>query len=326
MRSRIRGVALVIAAVVVAGMLLVPTTARADTDKPTWKVGNYWVYKGDALGFPFGGGSGGGSADVRMRLEVLGTESVAVEGTSYDAYHLKIEVNSTMGSFTVNIPGDAWFRASDLSLVKMKLTATLGTPPYASTMTVTVTTSPPLAIQWPLRANATWPVSSTVKGVLQFTGVPDNIQTQAISGTMAVGASESVAVPAGRFDTTPVTFTMSDGNRSKSSWSSEAGNYAQTKSYDKNGTETSSSELTSYSYQKPSATSGGFSGLGTFMGLDWLVWIAVLVIAIGAGISAVGVRRRRKRAEPPPGSMATMPPPESAMEPGPPREPPVPPP
>src|SRR5438874_335844 len=192
-----------------------------------------------------------------------GTEAMSVGGTSYESYHTRVAVNVTSGTLPIDSPGDAWFRTSDLSLVKLVLTTTVMTPfGQPSTAVTTVTMNPPQRMQWPLSAGATWTVTGVATVVLEITGQPPHTTAQTVSGTATVGAAESRTVTAGRFDTNPVTLTTSDGNTSKSYWSREAGNYVEQNSHDSSNRDTGSSQLTSYSYTAPS-TLGGAGTIGT---------------------------------------------------------------
>ena len=314
-----RALILGLALVMVVGFLVIPGAARADIDRPVWKNGNFWVYEGTG-----GAGGVGGAGHVKLRLDVVGTEAMSVGGTSYESYHTRVAVNVTSGTLPIDSPGDAWFRTSDLSLVKLVLTTTVMTPfgqPFTAVTTVTM--NPPQRMQWPLSAGATWTVTGVATVVLEITGQPPHTTAQTVSGTATVGAAESRTVTAGRFDTNPVTLTTSDGNTSKSYWSREAGNYVEQNSHDSSNRDAGSSQLTSYSYTAPST----LGGAGTNLGLSWYVWIAVVGIAVAVVVVLVAVRRRPRMPEPvPPEAPVTAGPasPEAPMEQGPPNEPPPP--
>jgi hypothetical protein len=302
----------------VVGFLMIPGAARADIDTPVWKNGNFWVYEGTG-----GAGGVGGAGHVKLRLDVVGTEAMSVGGTSYESYHTRVAVNVTSSTVPIDSPGDAWFRTSDLSLLKLVLT-TLVTTPFGSFIAVTtVTMNPPQRMQWPLSAGATWTVSGVATVVLEITGQPPSTNVQTVSGTATVGAVESRTVTAGRFDANPVTLTTSGGNSSKTYWSRETGNYVEQTSHDSSNRDTGSSQLTSYSYSPPAS----LGGAGAILGLPWYVWIVVVGIAVAVVVVLVAVRRRPRMPAPvPPDAPMTAGPatPVAPIEPGPPNEPPPP--
>jgi hypothetical protein len=271
----------------VIGFMAIPGVARADIDKPVWKNGNFWVYEGTG-----GTGSSGAVDHMKLRLDVVGTETINVEGTPYESYHTRLAINVTSGTLPLNSTGDAWFRTSDLALVKLTTTTTVTYFGQTLTHVVTVTMNPPQEMRWPLSAGATWTVYGDATVVLELTGQPPSTVHETFSGTARVGTAESRTVTAGRFDTNPVTLTaFFDGNTSKTYWSREAGNYVEQDAHDSSNRDLGSSQLTSYGYSPPSS----LEGAGTILGLPWYVWIAVVGIAVAALVVLVVVRRRRPR-------------------------------
>jgi len=286
-------------------------TARAAMDVPVWHVGDYWVYDLVGAGFLFPGANGS------VRYEVVGTQNVTVGGTPYPSYHSNFTLIIVAGSVMLTIPGESWFRTSDLAPVKTVETISFGT----ITETITVTYNPPLTMQWPLTARAQWSVSSVVTTVLEITGQPPQTQISSLAATLRVDADESRTVPAGTFTTTPVMQTDSaTGTYQRSYWSRDAGNSADQRTYAANNTEMGSMKLKSYRYTAPGTGGGGILGLPPFL------WAVILLVVLVAVIGAVMIRRRRPVAPTvfPPG---TWPPPQAPpMPPSQPGGPPPPPP
>jgi len=255
--------------------------ARASLDVPVWSTGDFWLYDITGLASPQPGSAG------TARYDMVGTQSVTVENVSYTTYHTKLTFNVTYGSFSFNIPGDEWFRTSDLSPVKMTFTFTIG----PSTYTFTVSYSPPIEIRWPLTANASWSASSVVRFVTEFTGQPPINSTATILATLRVQADEQKTVPAGTFTATPVIQTAGGTGPApytKSYWSRDAGNQVEQKSYSQNNTETGGQELRSYRHVAPSGGPGG-----NVLGLPPIIWALFLIVLVIVIIAAVMMRRRR---------------------------------
>jgi len=308
-----------IAIVTACAVPLFSTTARATMEVPAWRVGDFWLYDFAGASGPTPGGTG------TLRYEVLGTESVTVAGISYQAYHANLTFTVIAGSLTLTVPGDAWFRTSDLSPVKTTFTITIdigGGNTFTEIFTVTY--NPPVAMQWPLTANAQWSVSSVVTTVIEIVGQPPQTSTGTLSATLRVDPDETRTVPAGTFTTTPVTQTdSSTRDYQRSYWSRAAGNPAEQRSFASNDTETGSMKLRSYRYTPSSGGGGG----GAVLGLPPIVW-AVIILVVIVGVVALLAMRRRRPAVPaayPPG-MAQAPMTPQAPPPMPPSQPGGPPP
>lgn len=302
-----------LAIVVVSALLLVAHPARADAARPTWSVGDYWEY--DILGEISPSGEAG-----TLRLDVVGQDSLAVGGTTYSAYRTNLTFNVTFFGTPYEIHGNAWFRTTDLSPVKLNFSFTIVIF-FPITSSITITYDPPFSIQWPLTTGKTWNLASEVTVVAEVTGNPPETETALVSGTASVRADETVVVPAGPFTATPLRQTEAGGNYSESRWSDEAGNSVQEQSYNSTGTETSSMELSSYSYTPPSGTGSA----DTILGLPWYLWLVFVVIAVFAVAAFLMIRRKPPTPMPvPPGVPPPMQPipPGAPMEPGPPGGPP----
>ena len=295
MPSRFRSIFLVCLLATVFAAPAFASPARASLDVPVWSAGDFWLYDITGLASPQPGSAG------TARFDVLGTESVTVSGISYTAYHTKLAFNVTFGSFSFNIPGDEWFRTSDLSPVKMTFTFTFG----AQTFTITVTYNPPIAIQWPLTANATWSASSVVTTVQEITGQQPTTTTATVLENLRVQADEQKTVPAGTFTTTPVVETQGSVGAApytKSYWSRDAGNQVEQKSYDQNDAETGGMEMRSYRHVAPAGGPGG-----GVLGLPPIIWALLLLVLVIVVIAVVVMRRRRPTV--PAGYMPVAPPP-----------------
>jgi hypothetical protein len=279
MLLRFRSVVLVCLIATVFAAPALTLTARASLEAPSWSVGDYWAYKFTGSAAPVPGTTG------TLRYDVLGTESVTVAGTSYTAYRAKLEFNVTSGSTTLSMPGNGWFRTSDLSPVKMTFTATVG----STSVTVTLTYNPPVEIRWPLTANAQWSATSILTTVTEISGQTPTTTTATVSQTLRVEADEQKTVSAGTFTVTPVIQTQAGGNYAKSYWSRDAGNTVEEKSYDSTDTQQGGMELKSYRHVAPSSAGGP----ATIMGLPPVGWAVILLAIIIVVLAAVVVRRRR---------------------------------
>ena len=89
-------------------LVTVAAPARADAGKPSWGTGDYWVYSVSGVNYLL---SGTGS----VRMDVIGIDTQSVGGVNYEAHHVRLQVNVSGGTFN---SGEAWYRTSDLALVK----------------------------------------------------------------------------------------------------------------------------------------------------------------------------------------------------------------
>lgn len=285
---------------VVTAVSLAPPT-RASTSAPTWTAGDYWVY--NVTGFSFGIGTSGSGT---WRLDMLGQQSITVGSTSYNTYHLKLNVTITVtqGSTTttISLPGDIWLRTSDFAPVKQSMSLSF----LGSTFSETQTNTPPPGRQWPLTPGATWSASYMVTSVSALGSI---ISTTYRNDTSAysVQADTSLTVPAGTFTVTPLKESAPDGSYNLSYWSSTAGGPVREDTVDVFGTTTTSLALKSYNYQSGTAVGG------LFLGLPLLAWIAIIAVIVIVVAALVFLRMRKPRAP-----QAMMPPPAGAppMQPG----------
>src|SRR5437016_14566058 len=79
------------ALLLVAAFAIVPGTASANMDKPTWAAGDFWVYS-------FVSRSGGLPLNGTLRLDVTGTETVTLNPTDYPCCHVAAELQSPCGA------------------------------------------------------------------------------------------------------------------------------------------------------------------------------------------------------------------------------------
>lgn len=299
----------VVALVAVLSVAMVPP-ARADTGLPVWVKGDYWQYA--ILGASGTGLTGTGT----LKYLVLGTDVVSAGTASYTAYHTRMWINITSGSTNFIVPGEAWFRTSDLSMVKMNFTFTLVIFGQTIVDQTTIWYIPPPTYTFPLTANATWSASTMVETQTLVTGQAPSYSFANTTATLLVESTVSKTVQAGTFSTSPVKATDSTGAYTRSYWSWDAGNYVEQDSYSSSGSNTGSQQLQSYSYSAP-ATGTGTQNL---LGLPLYAWI-VLIVVVVVVVVAVAVLLMRKPKPPvmmPPGM---APPPYM-----PPQQPPSPPP
>src|SRR5438034_1144699 len=78
MHRSARAMVAAFALLLVAAFAIVPGTARANMDKPTWAAGDFWVYS-------FVSGSGGLAINGTLRLDATGTDSTVVWTSSTNA-------------------------------------------------------------------------------------------------------------------------------------------------------------------------------------------------------------------------------------------------
>jgi hypothetical protein len=277
-------------------LLAIAAPARASTALPKWSAGDYWSYDVTVNTPPFG------SANGKWRMDVVGTDSLTIEGTTFDAYHVKdnVSMTATYGSTTVTITekGDSWYRTSDLAPSRQTVVFNFG----GAASTTTTTNIPPPSYQWPLTAGATWSQSYEIKTFLDYGGV--TITTFAnLTKSVTVEADTSITVAAGTFTVNRVT-ESGGGNVTTSSWSEKAGNSVARESTGPSGQPIETMNLNSY--QHGTGTVGGL-----FLGLDSVTLSLIIVVAAGIiAVAAVGMRRRskrRQRAAPPPTMVQDMP-------------------
>src|SRR6266705_6300450 len=102
------------ALLLVAAFAIVPGTAKANMDKPTWAAGDFWVYS-------FVSGSGGLTINGTLRLDVTGTETVTLNNTDYPSYHVAADLKIPLGAgFTYEAFPDIWFSTATLAIVKIR--------------------------------------------------------------------------------------------------------------------------------------------------------------------------------------------------------------
>ena len=262
-------------------------------------------------------------ATGRLRYEVLGLESVTIEGSNYQAFHTKVSINATTGSVAFNVPGEAWFRESDLAVIKLTLTITFQAPGQTLITTTTVTNSPPADLRWPLTSGERWSVNSWLKVTIETTGQPPIMSFQMETVDLLVEPSENLTVPAGSFAVTPVRQDLPIAAYSIAYWSGTAGNTVEEKSYG-NNTEIGSMELASYRYAAAASSPSGFTAL-LFGPMGLLVGVVAIAVAVVAVMLIRRSRRRPPMPSPMPAPLPSTPPTETPSL-GPAQEPPGPPP
>ncbi|MBI4416236.1 MAG: hypothetical protein HY557_04560 [Euryarchaeota archaeon] len=264
---------------------------RADMGKPSWSIGDYWEYT-TTLAAPGGPVQGTG----KFRLDVVGTDSVTVGAATYSTFRGRLAINVTSGSVTYNLPGEAWFRESDLAVVKIQITVEA----FGQSATSTITFDPPQGIQWPLSAGSTWSATSSV--TVSVTG--GQPVTAPSSSEFRVESNTQVTVPAGTFDTTPLRASdaSGEGGYTVSHFSPAAGNAVRAQTFDNQDQEQGTIELAKYNYRAASY----------ILGLPIWLWLVLLLVVVVA-IIAVAIWRR-KPAQPmmppssPPSQQAGWPP------------------
>src|SRR5437667_234395 len=262
--------------------MIAPTSAA---NRPTWSTGDFWVYSYSAAAL-------NQTASGSLRLDVVGTESVTLNGTPYSAYKVQGTVSYEFGSLTTTFKGDLWY-TTDLAIAEISFVITL-----SGSLTVTIWGNPPQHINWPLTSGDPWASSTDVTlKELAPNGTATSTYTK-LSTTFSVLADTSVTVPAGTFTATPVKETMAGSTSyTINYWSPQAGNSVRNEAYNGGGSSPSGGyNLTDYKYQNGSFFTTVLIGLPLWI---WLVLIVFIAAVVGV---AVAMRRRRRRpAAPPPG-------------------------
>lgn len=288
----------VVALLALLSVAMVPA-ARADTGLPAWVKGDFWQYA-------ITGASGTGITGTgTIKYVVLGTDVVSAGASSYTAYHTRMWINITSGSTNFIVPGEAWFRTSDLSLVKMNFTFTLVIFGQTIVDQTTIWNIPPPTYTFPLTANATWSASTMVETQALVTGQAPSYTFANTTTTFLVESTVSKTVQAGTFSTSPVRATDSSGAYTRSYWSFSAGNYVEQDSYSSTGSNQGSQTLQSYQYSPTSGTSGQ-----NLLGLPLFAWILiVVVIVVVVAVAVLMMRRPKQPVMMPPGQPGMAPPP-----------------
>ena len=296
----------VVISVSVFVLLAVAAPTRASTALPKWNAGDYWSYDLTANAAPFGSSSGS------WRMDVVGTESLTIGGSTFNAYHVKDNVSMTVtygsSTATITVKGDSWYRTSDLAEAKQVVAFNFG----GALSTTTTTNIPPPSYQWPLSAGASWSQSYEIKTFLDYGSLTATTFAN-VTKTVTVEADTSITVPAGTFTVNRVT-ESGGGNTTTSSWSEKAGNSVARESTSPSALGPESMKLKSYSYGTGSGTVGGL-----LLGLDSTTLAILIVVAAAViAVAAVGMRRRSRRKQqvpPPPATGHDMPPASSSQGP-----------
>jgi len=300
MHSRLRVLVPAVGLLLVAAMAFTAAPARAAMDKPAWAAGDFWVYA-------YSSALTGPTITGTLRMDVTGTESVTVNGSSYPTYHVAAVLTIPFGSLTFTLPAEIWYSSTTLAIVKIVATVNLTFGSVSANSRISISGNPPQIIQWPLSAGATWDSSTTVwavttnsTGAVTYTSMPLNTHFE-------VQTDASITVPAGTFTTTPIKETAAGSTSFVINyWSPQAGNSARTESHNSSGQSAGSYNLTSYRYQ-----AGSFFTT-VFIGLPVWIWLIVAVLVLAAVTGVVVMRRRKPPAGAPPGSVPPQqPPPES---------------
>src|SRR5437899_3340343 len=285
------------ALLLVAAFAIVPGTARANMNKPTWAAGDFWAYS-------FVSGSGGLTLNGTLRLDVTGTETVTLNQTDYPCYHVAADLKIPFGAgLSYEVTPDIWFSTATLAVVKIR--AVVAPILNLTTQTtVIIAGSPPQTIHWPLTAAVSW-TDTTVVWTSSTNATRTTWSHTTLSRTFQVQSDATITVPAGTFTTTPLKETNASGSYTMNFWSAQVGNWARVGSYNSSGGNTQNFNLTSYSY----GGGGGFSITSILLGLPVWIWLILLVVIVVAIIGFFAVRRRNPPVMMPP----AMPPQEPPM-------------
>lgn len=262
-------------------VLAMAPSASAAMDRPTWTSGDNWVYALQSAQANI-------TTNGTLRMDVVGTESVVVNGSSYSSYRVKASVTFAVGSLSLTIPADMWFNTATLAIVKITAVLNLSFGNQALTSTLTVSGNPPQAINWPLTSGASWSSSTIVTSANQNSNGSMQSSAQSLTTDFLAQPDQQVSVPAGTFAAVPLRETdRVEGSYSVNYWSSQVGNWALVEFYNSTGQKQSTLKLTSYSYQ-----GGGFFSI-VFVGLPVSIWLGLLAIVV-IGLVAFALLRRKR--------------------------------
>ena len=305
MHSRLRVLAPAVGLLLIAALAFTATPARAATDRPAWASGDFWVYE-------YSSALTGTKTSGTLRMDVTGTESVNVNGSSYPTYHVAAVLTIPFGSLTFTLPATIWYSTDTLAIVKIVADVNLTFGTVSANSHIAISGNPPQIIHWPLTAGASWDSSTTVWDVTTNSTGAVRYAQMPLATHFEVQTDASITVPAGTFTTSPLKETAA-GSTSYviNYWSPQAGNSVRTESHNSSGQSPGSYNLTSYRYQ------GGSFFTTIFVGLPVWIWLLLLVLIIAAVVGVVVVRRRRPpMVAPPPGWAPPQQPPSGPEPPG----------
>src|SRR5256885_8967574 len=183
------------ALLLVAAFAIVPGTARANMNKPTWAAGDFWAYS-------FVSGSAGLTLNGTLRLDVTGTESVTLNQTDYPSYHVAADLKIPLGAgLSYEVTPDIWFSTATLAIVKIRAVVA----PIANLTTQTTVAlagAPPQTLHWPLTAGVTW-TDSTVAWTPSTNATRTTWSHATVPTSFEVQSDATITGPAGNPTPTP---------------------------------------------------------------------------------------------------------------------------
>src|SRR2546426_6596783 len=230
------------ALLLVAAFAIVPGTARANMNKPTWAAGDFWAYS-------FVSGSAGLTLNGTLRLALPGTESVTLNQTDYPSYHVAADLKIPLGAgLSYEVTPDIWFSTATLAIVKIRAVVA----PIANLTTQTTVVlagSPPQTLHWPLTAGVTW-TDSTVVWTSSTNATRTTWSHATVTTSFEVQSDATIAVPAGNFITTPAKETnKANPTHTMNNWSAQVRNWVRAGDYERGGRNNDKFNLTSDNYQ-----------------------------------------------------------------------------
>src|SRR2546421_9769175 len=133
-----------VAVLMIVAFAFLAQPARAATSRPSWAAGDFWVYSYHAAAV-------GTSYVGVLRLDVVGTDSVTLNGSTYPSYRVKGSVSYDFGGAAVTYRGVLWYTRDSLALAKVSITV-CGT----GTTEVTIRGNPPQSIHWHPTPGDSW--------------------------------------------------------------------------------------------------------------------------------------------------------------------------
>ena len=230
----------------VCGTLLFPISISSELqcqmdscDIPTWSIGDHWIYTADPVFFSADNISFSGVIE-NFKREILGLTEITHGNQTYLVYEVSLTgsisgvltFESLSGDLQGTISGMSYIRVSDLAEVTTELISTGSIQILFISRDYTITNInslfPPLELHdFPLHVYEAWNVSTTAYTSGSFE-IEDIIQqdyetSSPLTVMVSSLATELVSVPAGEFESFPITYG------SDTYWySSEVGNLVKT--------------------------------------------------------------------------------------------------
>ncbi len=284
------------------------TVSGAAVDRPSWTVGDFWTYRTNTTLTP------GLNLTGTATSTLAGTQAVDMGGTVVNAYRVVLSGSGTASgtvstpSGNVSVRGD-WIVTGEerleptnlhvvYSLLDLSVNGTyLNLVPFSIRVQNT-TTFDVLADGWqyPLPVGGNGSLAVAYDFTQDVYGMGGTTFRENGTGQwdlrFSLGASTSVATPAGTLTAYPAVEIWPDGSSERSWYAPQVGNDVRTETFDAGGNRTSETTLVAYRYQALETP--------TFLGLTLPQWIMVVAVVVVVAAAVWFRRSRRKKTQAPP--------------------------